>query len=456
MQEREEQPEPEDLAHDAKLHWLKEMTTKSWNLELVISGASFVLTTYLPDAVEYLFEYQNQYYQVFGIAKNNVRLPMLAYSFFMVVAYTLIITFTIHLILRAFWVSLIGLQAAYPDGIRYEKLFNVSERMQELYKSQLGTLSGYIFRLDRTCSQVLGVAFSIAFIGVAVGFFYLIVYVVTNLLAYTDNEHFANILYTGLSLFAFGVAIFSLWIKKNKAADEKYGTLMGQISQWMGVIFIPFFYKASQYLTLTVMSNTTAKRYYSWMFVVIGIMSVGLFVVMTRKIESVEGRGIAMSYYLPFKNQNYVHDTYYDAHRAANAPIPSVSIPSDIVTDPFVKVFVHYPPYLEGRMGQFCPLPNLPDSLQGKNKHPLNRKMREENRMYCFGQFFQLAVNDSIYAKPEWVFSEKTGLFKAKGIMAYVPAKALSSGKNTISVKIPSEQRLDSMELYGIVPVWKE
>jgi hypothetical protein len=432
--------------------WLKEVTNKSWNLELLISGASLWLTTYLPDAVEYLLEYQYQYFDILGIAKGGVKLPLLAYAFFKAVAYVLIISFTIHLILRAFWVSLIGLQAAFPDGIRYEHIPNLSKRMQVQYQKRLGSLSDYIIRLDKTCSSVLGLSFTIAFTGVGIGLLYLIIYSLTQLIQ-SANEDFGQSVYAGVAILAVLVLLLSYWVRKNPDADAKYGDRVAKFSFWLSAASIPFLSKAMSYLSLTMASNSNRKKYYTWMSIIMGLMMTSIFFILTTKIEERGGTSLMLNYYITGDKTTTVHDINYDSHRQPSQAIPAVSIQSDVVEEPFVKVFVAYPPRLNARIEQFCPLPNLPDSLQDK-KNPMRNIVRSANRIHCLGNFFRLTVNDSIYTQPKWLFSEKTGLLTVKGIITYLPTQSLPPGQNQLKVEIPSLNNPDSLEIYGALPFW--
>ncbi|MBP6813094.1 MAG: hypothetical protein KA138_16305, partial [Saprospiraceae bacterium] len=49
--------EPEPIPTDNRPEWLRSLAEKSWNLELVISGAAIFLATYLPNAVDSMLRY---------------------------------------------------------------------------------------------------------------------------------------------------------------------------------------------------------------------------------------------------------------------------------------------------------------------------------------------------------------------------------------------------------------
>jgi hypothetical protein len=451
--EEQNKPSSQD-ALTAQQAWLKEVTNKSWNLELLISGAALWLTTYLPDAVEYLYEYQNQHFDITGLSKGNVKLPMLAYAFFKAVAYSLILTFTIHLVLRAFWVSLIGLQAAFPEGIRFDKIHNISPRMQQLYQQRLGSLSDYIIRLDKLCSRVMGVSFSIAFMGIGIGLLYLIIYAVVQAIQ-SANEEIGQFIYGAIGILATLLLVLSYWVRKNPDADAKYGHWVAKLSFATSAASIPFLSSAISYLTLTLMSNSTPRKYYTWMSVIMGLMMGAIFLILTKKIEDKQGTNLLLDYYYSGDASNSFHSNYYDNYRQPNQAIPNVSVQADIIQEAFVKVFVAYPPRINAQIEAFCPLPILPDSLQKKG-HPMRDSVRAHNRLQCLTKFFRLSVNDSVYAQPHWKFAEKTGLLPMKGIIAYLPVTSMKSGQNILEIEVPNAEQPNTFTCYGALPFWVE
>lgn len=104
--------EPDPIPTDNRPEWLRALTEKSWNLELVISGAAIFLANYLPAAADDMLRYYLENL-VMDEDFKKISLPLLVYSFMKVVAWLLILTFVVHFVMRAFWAGVVGLHTVY-------------------------------------------------------------------------------------------------------------------------------------------------------------------------------------------------------------------------------------------------------------------------------------------------------------------------------------------------------
>jgi hypothetical protein len=105
--------EPDPIPTDKRPEWLRALTEKSWNLELVISGAAIFLANYLPAAVDDMLRYYLENL-VMDEDFKKISLPLLVYSFMKVVAWLLILTFVVHFVMRAFWAGVVGHRITSP------------------------------------------------------------------------------------------------------------------------------------------------------------------------------------------------------------------------------------------------------------------------------------------------------------------------------------------------------
>ena len=72
-----------------KSNWLHELSSQSWNLELLVSGAAIFSTSFLPDLIEQGISYYFENYQTGNEIITNIVLPTLAFSFAKASAYLL-------------------------------------------------------------------------------------------------------------------------------------------------------------------------------------------------------------------------------------------------------------------------------------------------------------------------------------------------------------------------------
>ena len=79
----------------------------------------------------------------------------------MMAALILATTFVMHLLLRAHWIALVGLNSVHPDGVLWENL-RFGRRLFGVEQKALGTMSDAIERADNRATIVFGVGVSMA------------------------------------------------------------------------------------------------------------------------------------------------------------------------------------------------------------------------------------------------------------------------------------------------------
>lgn len=434
---------------------LKELLGKSWNLELLISGAAIVFTGFLPEWVERSYHLQQQYVGFDG-GGAFATLPLLAYAFLKVVAWLLIASFVVHLVMRAFWVGLIGLQAAYPEGIRYDHIPNVAPATRRFQEEKLGRLDDYIRRLDRLCSQVLALAFLIALMGVALGLVYNILFWAMQAAQIFLTKKGLAVLYALLIAGILGGALGTLWFnmkaKNSGDLDEKYGQRLAQWSWYFNMTLVPLLYRPIAYLSMTFMSNMPPRRYY-WTLAGLSVLIMcGVLTVFAQKVGEIKQRNVLeiRDWYAAGDPARQLQSDAYDNLRSPSGYIPPLSIQADVVEGPFLRVFVAYPKTLDATIGKVCSPQVLPDSLRkGERVRSL-----DSLRLACLNDFFQLSVNDSLCRQPGWVFHEKDGPVTVKGLLAYLPTTPFLLGKNVLTLKTPHPAKPDSLNNYAALPFW--
>ncbi|MBL8300478.1 MAG: hypothetical protein JNN30_19240 [Rhodanobacteraceae bacterium] len=133
-------------------------------LELIISGISLLALLALPG---WLFE---RWVQVELHAEGQRhQLLTLAFQLASGLSMTLAGAFLLHLAVRAYWVGLIGLKAAFPAGIRWDAIRSIGPLTRDYHRRTLVDLDTAIDAADRVASIVFAlvslVALSVLWIG---------------------------------------------------------------------------------------------------------------------------------------------------------------------------------------------------------------------------------------------------------------------------------------------------
>lgn len=127
-------------------------TAPTWEVELLLSGATFFALMQVPAWLSAQLSYWD--YRVTGSLQDVLGLVGV---FAKVIAYILILTLLAHLMTRALWVAALGLRSVYPTGIRWRSL-RYGPRFRAVARLELPTLQRLIDRSDDVASQMFAVA----------------------------------------------------------------------------------------------------------------------------------------------------------------------------------------------------------------------------------------------------------------------------------------------------------
>jgi hypothetical protein len=435
--------------------WLHELSNQSWNLELLVSGAAIFSTSFLPEFVEQITYSYFENYQT-NNEITSVVFPNLAFSFAKASAYLLIATFFIHFVLRAFWIALVGLRAVYPQGIIFEKLPNTNNELREIYKKWFGTFDDFIVKLDKKCSRIFSIAFILVLFSVMISVGYLITFVGIVLFKTYQPELYSKvkILVTiGFWMFmAMNILILFAMSKEKYRENPVLSKWYVRIIKAMSWLYLGM-YKPLSYINFVFASHLPRKTYYTYMILL--MVSFSLLAMSIYSKTLLEHVGVpfmeSRKFYFSGSADYQLHDNYYDNQRTEGESIAAASIQADIITEPFVKLFINYPKVFDADLSKICKTPNIPDSLQNRQK----RLIKDQAHLECFGQYFQIALNDSTLSPVEFFYAER-GATQTKGLTTYLSTQKCKVGRNTLFIKT---LQIDSLPRktwsnYVAIPFW--
>lgn len=435
-------------------NWLQELSNQSWNLEFVVSGAAIFSTSFLPDLIEQAISYYFENYQAKD-SLSNVLLPTLAYSFAKASAYLLITTFFVHFILRAFWIAMVGLRAVFPQGIIFEKLPNTNTELRESIKKKFGKLDDFIIRLDRRCSQIFSIAFILVLFSVMIALIYilsflLIVGVKTYIPAYyVKVMYFLRIiLIAWFCLSAFG---FIIGTKEKYREHPILGKWLKIIVQSSSLLYFGM-YKPINYINLVFASNLPRKKYYLYMSSFAITFMVLAMSIYTQKLFEHNGLPFLESrnFYSSGSTDYQLQSSFYDNQRA-DGEIAEASIQADVIQEPFIKLFINYGKVLDADLSKICKVPKIPENLERHEK----RSLKDKARLECFGEYFQIALNDSTLHPVEFLYEEH-GSERTKGISTYLSTEKCIIGRNQLYIRALETDSLPKKvwTKYVTIPFW--
>ncbi len=429
---------------------LRELTAQSWNLELVISGAALFAVLQIPDLLDQVFDYF-RYNFMTQMAGVQAVFPLLAYSLMKGMCYVLFFAFLTNFVMRAFWVGLVGLLAVYPTGIHYNRIPFSTPYAQKRVATDLGPLDRYILRLDQRCNIIFAVAFLFVIFLIVTAFFYLIILLVSSVLKpmipaeiWHSIELAANVL-GGLYLTAS--IVLSLPKVKAHPTGEKLHYQLSSITRlgYWGM------YKPFAFIVNTFYSHLPFGKILRAMGVFFVVFIMVIMVEMVANISRGDQRVSLFNQrhlYTARIDSLFSNPNAYDDQRPEGEYVAAATIQSDVIREPFVRLFVAYPKALDTLLTKMAPEPVWSDTL---SRTELRRRFADWSNGQL-SDMMQITVNDSVYLRPDLLFAQR-GQLQQRGWQTVLIPGNFKLGKNTIRVSLMSDSLTKPQEITTI-PFW--
>jgi hypothetical protein len=324
-------------------------TTPTFEIEMLVSGATLFGLFQLPALLDALVAHYQPHLGLLGIfLAGGVGLLGRA------AIYALIACFVVHLGLRAYWVALVGVHSVFPGGVRWERMKETGPIAQAVIRERIRPLPQAITRFDNAASLVFATGFVLAMstisgivIITAGG---LLVWLIS--MAGVDRPEI---------LVAAVLGPVALTFMLVPIVDYKLGgRLSGAPARALrrAVLVILGFQPASLSALQSVLSTNVDKR------VVYSVLLVGFSAAVFGSLavqDSDDGLPGAGQYaFFADGGPRAVSPRHYDSLRGDRASDRAPSIQSDVIREPYVRLFVPYMPLRHNAaFARDCP--GLPD-----------------------------------------------------------------------------------------------
>lgn len=430
---------------------LRELTSQSWNLELVISGAALFATLSLASSLDDALAYYRYNLMPDQSIFHDI-LPVQIVSLCKATCYILFGAFLINFIMRAFWVALVGLLAAYPSGIRYDQIALLSHYARERMARRLGLLDDYVIRLDRRCNVVFALASVIAIVFIFVALSYILLVLLTTTLqialpptTYATVLHlFRYVAWALLILYGLLIIVGALPAMRDhpRVAPISFHTANG--AYWL----MPGVGRAVQYIMYTFMSNLSGKMLYQRIAAIFVVFILIEIVTMFVDISRVKGLQLDSRSFMSLNApSSVIEQDAYDNLRPETALTERAAIQADVIREPYVKLFIAYPKLLDEDLNKRFKEPAWPDSLKGQSR----RERRAAWRLNALNKYFGVSLNDSLYQSPGFLFIQRADNGQ-RGLTTVLLTNNLKTGRNMLTVTIPDPS--NKPQTYCQIPFW--
>ncbi|MBD3178144.1 MAG: hypothetical protein GF417_00310 [Candidatus Latescibacteria bacterium] len=418
-------------------------------MELLLTGFVLIGLFQLPD---YLRDILATWESAIGdrsIFKN--LLLGIPYRVLLVGVRIMTINLIILLLLRGFWIGMIGLSSAFPGGIDYRNL-SLAGRFSEYLKRKSIDTEKLIIRLDDICSSIFALSFLIFFIAISMGLYLVEIQALSSLSQFISEKE--GVYYLILNIAVSLAAIFFLFAGLLKVIDFLSAGVLKKIKNKYFVT--PYFY-VSRFVSAVTLAFVYRPLYY---FLVSNIPRKVIRIVLVFYLLVALGVMLNFSYgnhiYYPgrFLDRYGVSSWEYENLRPESpGVIETAMIQSDLISGKYVKLFIPYDVDDNTKLKEFCPeLKPVNSSFSSiVSISNLGRKVVEEDvqkALDCFSRYYRVAVDDSIYTDLRTLFTTHSHKGE-KGIMKYIPVGRLEEGYHIITI-YEIDRKIDSIHF------WKE
>ncbi|HEY2346270.1 MAG TPA: hypothetical protein VGH80_10360 [Xanthomonadaceae bacterium] len=423
--------EPQNASEATVAETIPKHTTPTWESELLLSGASVFGLLQFPS---YLYTLLDRLHHQLSTTWD--LLLELGSIFLLGIVYALIVTFLLHLATRAYWVALVGLRSVYPQGIRWERSRGgpINRRVRQ---AQYGDMDALIERADNRSTLIFatGIAIvcnSLVALLMSMPLLALAIVLQTWVWPLAQPLSWFMILMAALVVpFALPRAIDSL-LGQRLAPDSGMARTLECMLSW-GQAWRPE--HVSEPLMLGLTTNIRHRRGFVWFLILI----YALFFI-TSELEKMRHKGFdalpasLLARSLPMQQLA----DYYESAGTPTQLVPHIQ--ADIVTDPYLRLWVPLDPHRTKAFERAC-------SGARAAGAPANA---------CLGELFAPSLDGHRLTGLDWHLYRDPSL-DVDGLRAYVPVQSLSTGEHALRLSVPArdDPEPDAKPETWVIPFWR-
>ncbi|MBL7792789.1 MAG: hypothetical protein JNK77_10725 [Saprospiraceae bacterium] len=434
--------------------WLDRLQRESWNLELLVSGGSIFLLLQVRQALQHFSADLTQAYYF------TPPFSTIVYNFIAIVymaASLLVFNLALHILLRGFWIGAIGLRSV-QQGVHFPSLKYTAFFARQLTRC-VPTLDRLIVRLDGLCSVVFAFSFLIIFMlfslflgAVFVASMSYLFAWISSLMGYqTVVLPLLILLYIAIAgsvIYAFDTLSLGL-VKKIPWVSRIYYPWY----VFMGYITAAFLYRSIYYALVSRLSPVWGRIFLTSYILVV-------FLLPFFKYEQAV-------FFPDYLTSAHFKTSYYDNLRPSDTRITLASIPSQIVKERHLPLFIRYDVRYNAAIRQWCS-GYEPSKREGiisgiqlfngiRFDTPKTVEKDPQLLLGCLSSFYNVYIDGKRQEKLEfWYYTHPEN--GEKGIYTMLDLKEWQAGRHTISIKRRSINETPGVkeEQYATIPFWKE
>lgn len=414
-------------------------------LELLISGLSMLALFSLPGWLLDSYQYANVQLSLVMLSAAVMAIPMIV-----LFCYLLASCFALHLGIRGYWVALIGLKSAFPDGVRWDRTVGIGPLRKQWLQQHLSNIDSSIFAADRAASTLFS---GIIFIGLSLlwlGALCTLNFVVAALIGsrFGNINSAVNFAMWGFSGLMFS-ALLLLWLLDRVLA--RYIPRLSNYRVFRGLVYacalVVGVYFPSRWLTpmrLHLQTNTHPK-----LFLLVFISCITI-------LPSLAMRQFQANFGFDwFGTYGYLHATdleqgfrsvHYESQRVGRNRMRTVPlIPAPMVESDWLPVFLPFLPLRDDPlMPELCPERTAFDPTllpeRGTPEFDTEIKKRSQATLDCLARFWSVKLNGRDVVMASFLPAERAEL-GLRGLQGFVDLRNETPGPQMLEVVFRPDAR---------------
>lgn len=398
-------------------------TTPTWEMELLISGAAVFAMLKFPGWIN---AHLLPLLPNFG---TNLRVALSAiHTYLICVAVILAVTFILHLLLRAHWIALVGMQSVFPDGVRWEQLRFGPVTRETLRRHGNDNAAKSIERADNRSTLVFAIGVTLALtmlVLCAVAVFSFAIAVIADRTGLVD----INAIY----LF-FALLVLILLIPMTAAAlDRRFGHRLrpGNVLRRMLSSLLHFYARVGVlgashgYSVERLVQSHIGTRRYLWLAVpVMTLLVLALIATTSLWSAPLQFGSYAQFPDLTRPNSQRVTAAHYNNQRD---PIHDPAVPyiqSEVITGPYLRLVLPYVPARDATaMRRNCP-------AMGTAK---TDKAQATIELRCLGELYPVTLDGKPLTTLHYDVTSDPRT-RRPALQAMIDVRALAPGRHVLHV----------------------
>ncbi|MEM6865214.1 MAG: hypothetical protein AAF575_08525, partial [Bacteroidota bacterium] len=402
---------------------LDSLQQQSWELELIISGFAIfgLFTAYEPIKTSMLN------------AQNGDQIySFIVFFIALMVCSILLFNLLLHVVLRGLWIGALGLRYVSGD-IEFDQL-KYAEKFKKYLRKKIVSFDRYIANLENYCSVLFAISFLLVFYVLAIACVNISIVLVANFII--QNDALPGWLSYGLGtvlMLFLGIGMFLTFfdfitqglLKRNK---------------WIARIYFPFYWVFS-FITLSFLYRPLVYNFLDHRFGKRLILLLTPIYLLILFLTSLENRNSNFWDEDASSSEIFANkDNYADMQTKEDDYPGNVVIPSKVITDDYLQIFLPFSGKIEDRIFEFD------ESLRPENDRRglrskiefssnggdrLTRRKRKDSIRKKYIDVFNVMYSfkiDSLDFDSEFILTKDKG--DHLGFETYLNLDSLSEGKH--------------------------